>query len=508
MKNNVALKLAASTLVLGLTMVGCKPAGSRPSAGWAKPASSDRGAAKLYVKAQEAVQAGNMAGALSLAEKTVELSPRDAGYRMLLADLYLKNGRFLSAETAFGDVLALDPGNHRAGLSRVLAMIGQGKNGEATIELDRLAGLASAADVGLAYALAGQPQRAIEMLEPAAREAGATPRLRQNLALAYAFAGDWKKSRMVAGQDLSPAEVRGRLEQWAALANPSSPHMQVAALLGVTPVEDAGQPVRLALAPVAPEPVALAAASAQPGPGPAEPEAATVPFAAPVAVASALSPVAAAPAPEAAPVAVAQAPVEMPVPQLSTTKPAAGKSLAAQSPDSPDRFSAPAFVASEPVEVPVSEKGTGLVARTQVAAAVQSLVSSPPAAARPKANKASSPLRTFAQARFAQKAQAARSGAGRFVVQLGAYRNAAQVEQAWARALKRYRFNSSVPVSTTVTIRGKGTFHRLAVAGFGSAADANGLCNSIRSRKGACFVRVVAGDAPLRWVSRQAARRS
>ncbi len=96
---------------------------------------------------------------------------------------------------------------------------------------------------------------------------------------------------------------------------------------------------------------------------------------------------------------------------------------------------------------------------------------------------------------------------GRYVVQLGAFRNAAQVEKAWAEAQRRYGFRNE-PLSTTVTLPGKGTFHRLAVSGFESPADANRLCQSIRSRQGVCFVRVNAGDAPVQWASRYAGRRA
>ncbi len=252
MKNRVVFKVAASSLVIGVTMVSCKPAAVRPVSASAAAPKSEEGAAKLYARAQAEVQQGRLAEALALAERVVELAPRDTGYRMLLADLYLKNGRFVSAEAAYGDVLSLDPANSRAGLTRALAMIGQGKNGEAVIELDRLASSASPADVGLALALAGQPQRAIEVLEPAARAAEANGRVRQNLALSYALSGDWQKAKIVASQDLSAGDLEKRLQQWASLANPTAPWTQVAAVLGATPVEDAGMPVRLALAPAAP----------------------------------------------------------------------------------------------------------------------------------------------------------------------------------------------------------------------------------------------------------------
>jgi len=240
MMNIMALKVAASTLVLGMTMVGCKPAAdsSRPRAVSASAVKSDKEAGRYSADAQVAVQKGELAEGLRLAEKAVELSPRDVGYRMLLGDLYVKSGRFVSAETAFGDVLTLDPDNARAGINRALALIANGKAGEAVSQLDSLAAVTPAADLGLAYALAGQPQRAVEMLEAAARAAEATARVRQNLALAYALSGDWQKSQTIAAQDVSPADLAARMQQWAAFAQPAKPWDQIATLLGVTAIED------------------------------------------------------------------------------------------------------------------------------------------------------------------------------------------------------------------------------------------------------------------------------
>src|SRR5687768_4987980 len=100
MKNSVALKFAVSALAIGATMVACKPAaGSRVASASAKAPKSEQQAAELAAKAQAAVNKGAFAEGLGFAERAVELSPRDVGYRMILADLYLKNGRFQSAET-------------------------------------------------------------------------------------------------------------------------------------------------------------------------------------------------------------------------------------------------------------------------------------------------------------------------------------------------------------------------------------------------------------------------
>src|SRR5690349_20080205 len=192
MNKSVALKFAVSALAIGTTMVACGPTGARIASVSAKAPRSERDAASLFAKAQEAVRKGDFKEGLGFAERAVELSPRDVGYRMILADLYLKNGRFQSAEATFADVQQLDPSNARASLSIALARIELGRPAGAVAEPDRLAETASPADIGLAYALAGEPGRAIGLLEPAARAPGATARTRQNLALSYALAGDWE----------------------------------------------------------------------------------------------------------------------------------------------------------------------------------------------------------------------------------------------------------------------------------------------------------------------------
>lgn len=472
MKSSATLKVAASTLVLGVTMVSCKPAAVRPASASAIAPKPAEGAAKLYERAQADVQQGKLASALGFAEQAVELEPRDVAYRMLLADLYLKNGRFASAEAAYGDVLTLDPSNARAGLTHALAMIGQGRDGEALIQLDRLAATASPGDVGLAFALAGQPKRAVEMLEPAARAAGANARVRQNLALAYALSGDWQKARVVASQDLSPEQLDQRLAQWAALANPSAPGTQVAAVLGVSPVADAGLPVRLALAPAAPEQPVLAQAQAAPA--------------------------------EVKPVQVAAAaPVAMGGPEVASGE--EPQAFTYQAPEHGDVFAAPAQNAS--VEVPVAAepaKGAEFIQRAQLAAAVNALVDTPVKPEKAVATVAKAPVMAFTPEKRAPKVRSA--GAGRYVVQLGAYRNALQVEQAWGRLYKQFGFGDNQPLSTTVSIPGKGTFHRLAVSGFDQPAEAARLCGAIRSKGGACFVRATAGDAPVQWAARYASR--
>ena len=469
--NSKTLKFAASALAIGATMVACSPSARAFRPGSASTAAAEtkaeHSAAAAYNKAMAAAEEKQHDIALSHAERAVELAPRDVGYRMLLAELYLKNGRFASAETTFEDVLALDPGNARAGFSVALARIALGRTGGAIGQLDEMAG-APPADLGLAYALAGEHGRAIEILEPAARAADAAPRVRQNLALAYALAGNWEKARTTAAQDVAPDQLAARMEHWAKIAQPRESWDQVAALLGVTPRDDAGQPVRLALAPRTNDNSAFAAA--EPAPAPA-----------PVAVEQAYA--VGGPAPEAAPqalvevVAVPEAPA-----WVSETKTVA----AAAEPDQP---------------VAAAEEET----RPVYAAAVESLITP-----QPGIIKASTPTLAPVAAfrRPAAKAVAKprlASATGGFVVQLGAFGSAAGVERAWASAYKRYGFSAHTPLSTTVRLRG-GTFHRLSVAGFRSHADAVRVCSTVKAKGGVCFVRGVAGDAPVQWASRYTGR--
>jgi Flp pilus assembly protein TadD len=461
-----AFRFAVSALAIGATMVACSPAavGSRAaSASASKAQKGEAAAAAAATRARDAAQKGDTDGAIVSAEQSVALSPRDVGYRMLLADLYLKAGRFNSAETTFEDVLALDPGNVRAGLSIALVRVALGRQGAAIAQLDEM-GSAPPADLGLAYALAGEHRRAIDILEPAARAVGASARVRQNLALAYAFSGEWEKARVTAAQDVSPDQLAGRMEQWARIAQPRQSWDQVAALLGVSPRgDDSGQPVRLALSPPQAAPVALAAAEPEPAPalgGPA-PEA---------------------PAP--APVVLAEAPAPAPVavPEIPQWVPAAPASAAA-------------------VPAPAEET------RPVYAEAVQSLVKPEPALVRASLPSVK-PVATFARPTVKARPAAVRaSGTGRFVVQLGAFGSAAGVERAWAAAYRRYGFADQTPLSTTVSLP-KGTFHRLSVAGFQSHDEAARVCQSVRAKGGACFVRAVAGDAPVQWASRYTGRRA
>lgn len=403
----------------------------------------------LATKAQMALAANDVATATPLAERAVEHSPTDAGFRALLGNCYLAAGRFVSAEQAYSDSLSLLQNQPQIVLKLALAKIALGKGDEAAVLLASAASVIDASDAGLALALAGHPDQAIALLEPAARDTGADARVRQNLALAYAFAGNWDSARVIAGQDLPGDQLDARIKDWMKLANPGQPTTKIAGFLGITPAaSDAGQPTRLALVKLTPS---LQQAEA--------------------------APVAAAPAPEPTPVAIA-APIDVaPVP-------------------APVEIAAAAPVAvTAPITAPMAKK---------FPLAPPAPVDQPRHASLHMARPALTPaaVRLTQSVRELHRAALTMSGGSRAVVQLGAYSTRARVAAAWTRAAGKYgSLRGFQPV--TARFNGpQGTVYRLAVHGFGTGREALSLCNSLKRSGGSCFVRAVSGDVPVQFASR------
>jgi len=442
MTKRALLSIGLSALVVAGTIAGQGYAADRDAA---KAAATDARAATKALGRRD----GD--AAIRFAEEAVALQPRAAGYRMLLGQGYLQAGRFASARAAFADVLLLDPGNGRAGLNLALAQIATGDWQAARATLDTHAGAIAPADRGLALALAGDPAGAVALLMEAARTPGATAKVRQNLALALALAGQWQAARAAASADMSPADVDARMAQWAAFAQPSAASEQVATLLGVRAAADPGQPVALALA----EPAAPIASG-------------RIAVAAPVTPPDAdADPVGAPPPMMAALVFGPRREVvqPLPVPLIAPSRVPARLALASASitprvqPIRVLRFAS----AATPVEGPVRRLDTE---------------------GAPGMLKASLPA-------------AAPAAPGGWYVQLGAFENAAVARDAWGRIGRRHGIADRVPNGATVKAAA-GSFYRLSVGGF-ARGDADRLCRRLRTQGGACFVRAGAGDRGVAW---------
>ena len=409
----------------------------------------------LATRALAALNSNDLQSAIELGERAVEKSPNDAGYRALLGNAYFAAGRFVSAETAFKDSLTLYSNQPRVILKLALIETALGKKDSAVAFIQAGETVLDPSDAGLALALAGRPEDAVQLLDAAARQPGADSTVRQNLALAHALAGDWEQARTIAAQDVPADQVDARIHQWMQLASPKGPADQVAALIGVKPVaSDAGQPVRLALnkgdtmlAATAPAP------KPQPAPAEAAPQYAYV----------------AAPPPPVAPAAPVE-PAATAAPRFQEAVAEAPAAPVAQAPAAPMTVASLVEAARD-----VAAKYIPFVARKPVHVA----------AAKPRAK---------AVAHRAPKA-------GDTVVQLGAYSSPQYVAAAWSQLTKRYpALRAYLPVRARFDSP-KGTFYRLSIQGFSNQQEAIARCQLLKSRGGNCFVRGFAGDAPVSMAS-------
>lgn len=436
MKRTTFGKAAIASLLVATTMVGCTGAAFRPSASVGLPKGNP---AKQAAIAEKALASRDADKAIAAAEAAAQLAPDNATYRQLLGRAYVQAGRFASAQAALSDAMTL--GNNDVGtiVSLALVQVAQGRSDDARSLLAAHAERVPAGDYGLAMAMAGDPQEGVRILSQAIHDPAATARTRQNLAYAYALAGRWKDARMVAGMDMEPLAANKRISDWAQIAEPSLAPMRVAALMGVTiDANDMGQPVALALS---------------------------------------------APSAAAAPVEMAQADpmqvVETPAPvQVAVAAPA------------PVAEAAP-VIKADPKPVRVAARDFIIEDRSgkPVAAPKPAVKAQPAAAAAPAAR--------MQQVAFIKPVA---SGASNWVVQLGAYDSAGIAKEKWMQMAGGNAMLSAFPVLTSqATVNGK-IFHRLAISGFASRADAMSACRIVQSRRGQCFVREAApGATPQRW---------
>lgn len=462
-----AVMRTATILAMSAALAGC----SGMDLGRIGNVSGDKAANKSSEKAAKAMAKGDHSKALMLAEASVAASPNNAQYRLTLAQAYMAAGRFASAETSFADALALGNADGRAAIGLALSMLANGKQSEALEVLGTHRDSMTAADYGLALALAGDAATAIEVLDAVVRQPDATPRMRQNLAFSYAVAGRWLEAKIIAAQDMNPANLESRMANWSALISSSTPTQRVAGLLGVTPAaSDAGQPARLALNPVAAEAVQMAEA------------------------AGANDDLAAAPA--------------VPVTQLVEAAPAADMVAApmVSSPAAVPAFTPEAAVPASP-DAPliqadgIAYKSEPVVQPMRMAMPTMKAKAPTLAVSQPKPAKAVAPKAPAVKAAPAKMASVAAAGSSNWVVQLGAYDSLGVAQNKWGALSRQFPgLSGFVGKGTNATVNGK-NFVRLSASGFASQKDAMALCASVKAKGGTCLVRQMAKGETVRWAS-------
>ncbi len=436
------LRSTISAAVIATMLAGCASSGGQPKTHFGGWSGSELGLATRALAALTAYQVGE---AVALAERAVEKTPGDAGFRTLLGNCYFAAGRFASAEQAYKDALSLYQEQPQTVLKLALVQIAQGKNASALAFLEAGRGQLDPADYGLALALAGQPREAVAVLDVAARGPAADSRIRQNLALAYALSGDWQQARVIAAQDVAANDLEVRLQQWMALSNPAQPSDQVAALIGVSPaLSDPGQPVRLALVGQTDTRTAEAAPVRLPETAVAFPE----------------------------PLAPVVLPDPAPPPQIALAEVAPEPAFTAAVPPPPPPPNPLRVAATSPAEVPLALA----------------------AVARSMAPKVKAAVVRASLTRATDRSDA--------VVQLGAYRSVRRVEAAWTSASRKFAALRGYQPTSAAFNSNSGMVYRLSVKGFENRAEATRLCSSLKRSGGGCFVRSVAGDRPIQFASR------
>ena len=453
--------LAVSTAMAGALLSGCA----------ANPAPR---ADVSATQAQEALAEGRIDRGVRLAEQAVQAEPHNAGYRAMLGKAYLDAGRFASAETSFADAMALGDNSPRTALSLALSLTAQAKYEQAAALLNDWEGQIATADLGLALALAGQPERGIHLMSNAIRGGDNSVKMRQNLAYAYAVAGRWREARVMAAQDVPADQVGARMEQWASLASPDAYQLRVARLLGVpSGVRDAGQPTHLALSnnpgleQLAAEASAYAAPQAELAALDAAPALAPAPAPAPAAPSIERIAVPASAAELPAVGSPAEAPQSDFVRAFSTEAPSGG-SLAQVTQDAM-RFAREPVVQTTPVR-------HGAVPETTPEARIAGRVAGE---ASPRRAEAPAPARA---APVSEAAIAAVSGDSH-LVQLGSFSSEQGARRAWGIYVSRYpELANHEMVITEAVVRGK-RYWRVSAGGF-DMANSRAMCRTVNSRGG------------------------
>ncbi len=468
MNTKIIVKLALSTMVVAVPAIGVSGVVAKDGAVSKEEQKLAKQALASAKKAEKLLAEGNAKQALPFAEAAVAIDLYNLEYRGLLARTYMKEGRFQSAERTLMDVMELGKSDARTLVSLALARIAQGKVDSAIALVDANQSILPTSDYGLALALAGETKRGIAILIESIRSDTATSRTRQNLALAYALDGRWRDSQVMAMQDMPKDMVDKRIVEWAQFARPGAYQARIAGLLGVTPQDDQGQPLRLALNVVAGE-VNVAAAQQ-----------------APVAVASAQSMgelSAIGPAPVDVAVDNSAAPsFETPVVKVASA-PTAGSSNII-------------YVSNPVYAVDFAIKASAPLIKAQSG---PSKTTNPVRVAAKPAAKASAKPVKLALADTQQADQ--RKVNGTHIVQLGAYSSAESAQKAWADFNRKFAvLGGFTSASSSAVVNGK-RFIRLAASGFGNLASANAVCAQIKAKGGDCMVKSIGGAAPVRMAA-------
>jgi len=430
------VRLALGSALAAAMLAGCAGAGHI--------ARSDSGAARLSTK--------GVGKAVARAEAAAARKPDVAALRVALGHAYLDAGRFESAADAFADAMTLGDASGATALSLALAQVASGDQGSAVATLDQWREAIPAGDFGLALALAGETSRGVAILADALRAGEDTPKLRQNLAYAYALDGRWREARLMAAQDVPADQLDQRISSWAVQGKPEDYRQRVASLLAVPLRTDEGQP----------EALALNAGGSEARFAAAEP----APLASPVRA-------------ELAPLAQPELPA---LPDDSAPRQADARFVDAD--DAPASFAAAFAAPAADRPDPMDQTRPGFISR----AVIQELP------ARSLERDRAANARLISRAGTDHGAASGKRACDTHLVQLGSFLSEARARKAWDIYVSRNAELRNYRMTITPAVVEGRNFWRVAAAGL-DAGGARSLCSSVKGRGGACIA--YAAERPL-----------
>ncbi|WP_298284131.1 SPOR domain-containing protein [Acidocella sp.] len=461
--------VALATLAAILALSACSQTGQSGSSPDAT-ATSDEAQAKSSITpdtlnvADAAIASGNPGMALSVSQSVLQSDPNNIDALVHEGNAYYALNRCEPAKAAYQLALKYDPHASEAetGLGRCLiktdpvqaiaalqaAVADDPGNAAALNDLgiayDLTGNFAAAVDpyhkalladpamtaveinLGLSLALSGHGEDALQYLGPLATGQDATPKIRENYALALVSVGEIQQARDVLAIDLPPDQVQRALDGYQALiaANISQPSPPPAA----APTVDTVSTPPVTAAPIEEAPPA------------SQPMSAPVPL-----------------APAAAPVA-APAPMPAPMPAPAAKPHYSSPPAATQNPNA-------AYVGPSPIPGAISSSAATPAAPGPAQPAVAMAPVAPPP----------TPIATTAH--------------GHVAVQIAALDSESAARHSWHLLTDRapVLLAGKSPDIEKASVHGK-TFYRLRIGGFGSKVQAAKFCAELSSTGNGCTV--------------------
>jgi Flp pilus assembly protein TadD len=160
--------------------------------------------------------------AMEAYKRALAVDPAAAGALLGLGRLELAHGSAADAEHHFAKLVAGTPNDRTALNDLGVALDLQGRHEAAQEEYAKVLRLepdnrAAAVNLALSLSLSGQPGRSVALLRGPASQPGATPRVRQDLAVALALSGNTREAEKLLLTDLSPGDAAAALAGYQAL---------------------------------------------------------------------------------------------------------------------------------------------------------------------------------------------------------------------------------------------------------------------------------------------------